>query len=99
MVPPVRAIATRTCRDRWPGRALRRTHISTIARDINALVDVAQPSWPGLSGPPIAAQVVEIKGTIRPFLDVGLCSIHLRHEMCVRLRDKPGHDDVGTFPA
>jgi hypothetical protein len=31
--------------------------------------DVARSSWPGLSGPPIAVQMLEINGSIRPFLE------------------------------
>src|SRR5689334_21608923 len=56
----VRAIATRTCRDRWPGRALGRTHISEIIWMINTLTARAERSpavMAGLSGPSVAAQM------------------------------------------
>src|SRR5689334_12979836 len=56
----VRAIATSKCRDRWPGRALGRTHISEIIWMINTLTARAERSpavMAGLSGPSVAAQM------------------------------------------
>src|SRR4051812_20193673 len=49
----------------WPGSSLRHSHISAPVRQINAMAgaaDIPHPSWPGASGPSVAAPVAEIKG-------------------------------------
>ena len=61
--PGLRAIATSKCRDRRPGQALQNVHVlGTTAKSKACPMagDVPVSSWPGLSGPPVAAQVLEL---------------------------------------
>ena len=83
----------------WPGSSLRRTHI--LCR---RWAEHSPASRKGRIVPLISTTCAAIGGPDEPGHDgwatstSALISLAIV-EMCVRLRDKPGHDDVGTFPA
>src|SRR5689334_25435575 len=86
----------------WPGLSLGRTHISEIALAINALTAGGERS------PAVVARLVRAicrgtdglnPGHRSPLSGASLCRLQYRYEMCVRPRDKPGHDDSGDQPS
>src|SRR5690242_20707872 len=100
MARPVRAICRGTCWWRWPGRALQNAHKSETTAKADACPldgNLPTPSWPGLSGPPVAAQVLELMARTSRAITVEPRPQRIVPEICECGRDEPGHDGVATI--